>query len=794
VIWLLFAAALAVAAFLRFDRLGVPCYWLDEILGDQLTARAASAPIWQWITGLEREHGPLYYATQLAARIAGRNEWTGRLVPALCGLAAVAIAGLIARKAGERAGGVFAVAMMTAVSPLHVYFSREARPYGLLLLLASLAVMLLMECRRQNAEGRKMPAESHGNRLSREPFLHSAFCLLHSGTLPFAIVMLTLLYTTAVAGPLVAAIAAAAAIAALMSPDPRERRTYWKFSIIAVAALALFPLLYRGTPGAGDVPVRTSAVEIVRAFSVSAIGNAGRPATLIAMFLLASIGVFAAARRDRRTAAILVAMTILPVALAVATLHAVGHWFAVRYVIAGLPAFLVLAGIGIAALSSLAGRAELAFTIVIAGALAFDLVPAARREPMLKLDWRAIASTLEHHARPGDVIIAGEPWSTASLGYYLRDLPPGVKFSGLWELPSAVKAAKQANAAWLVSAGLWGYGSVREWMCGYPLLLSSPLENFRLHFAPSAPEFVLRRAAPEDIRAMAYATGDAPLLLNFGGADDLLLSGAWGTREGLGSDAFRWVTARESSVTFPYRGARARTIQVSGTPLTNSSLPPQTMRVSLNGGVAGDVTMNPYSAGYTLLAPAPLWREGLNVLTLTFGRATAPATLDRSSNDQRTLAAAITRIVIDDPIRARPPMHSVRLASASLLDVRCVSRGERSRFDRRDYDRAGVEALLARLGFDPVESWPRVVAGDYTIEEIANTAAIDNACVDPASFLDRAFAALLARSPNSVERRDLLARMRTGASRSQIVGRILRADGFRQSVLRATPATAPGRS
>ena len=27
------------------------------------------------------------------------------------------------------------------VSPLHVYFSREARPYGLLLMLASVAVM-----------------------------------------------------------------------------------------------------------------------------------------------------------------------------------------------------------------------------------------------------------------------------------------------------------------------------------------------------------------------------------------------------------------------------------------------------------------------------------------------------------------------------------------------------------------------------------------------------------------------------------------------------------------------------
>jgi hypothetical protein len=182
------------------------------------------------------------------------------------------------------------------------------------------------------------------------------------------------------------------------------------------------------------------------------------------------------------------------------------------------------------------------------------------------------------------------------------------------------------------------------------------------------------------------------------------------------------------------------------------------------------------------------------VLSFAFGRATAPATIDRSSTDRRTLAAAIHRIVIGDATTARSPLYAPRLASASLLDVRCPALGIRSHFDHRDYDRAGVEALLARFGFDPLESWPRVAAGEYTIEEIANAAALDNACVPEPAFIERAFGALLARTPNSVEKRELLARMRTGASRSQIVGRILRADGFRQSVLRVDREAARGRS
>jgi mannosyltransferase len=810
VILLLLAAAVALAAFLRFDQLGVPCYWLDEILGDELTTRAAATPLWRWITGLEREHGPLYYASQLAERLFGRDEWAGRLVPALCGVAAVAIAGLIARKAGQRASGIFAAAVMTAISPLHVYFSREARPYGLVLLLTAIAILLLLSA---------------------------------TSRLAFAITLLALVYTSAVTGPVVAAIAVTALVslprvARTFSPPPgrcgagnpagaslssrrQDCRRHTGFAIIPVAALALFPLLYRGAPSAGDVPVgkidTNLLLQIVRAFTVSALGNPGRSATVIATLLFAIIGGIAATRRDRRTGAVLIAMAVLPVAFSVATLHAVGHWFAIRYVIAGLPAFLVLAGIGIAAVASLAGVAELAFTIVIAGALSFDLIPAARREPALKLDWRSIAATLESHARPGDIIIAGEPWSGASLAFYLRHLPPGVKFEGHFDLPSAMKKAQGAKAAWLVSGGLWGYGSVREWMCGYPIVLSSPLENFRLHFAPAAGDFVLRHTNAEDVRAMTFASGERSLLLDVGHSDELLLSSGWGTREGSGDDAFRWVTAREASVTFAMHGRDARTIRLQAMPASHPSLPPQTMHVLLNGTVlaplsgagnpagasspspAGlpalhEVTMQPFTTDYTFMAPTALWRDGLNVLTFSFGRATAPATLDPSSTDRRTLAAAIHRIVIGDPNAARSPVYAPRLASASLLDVRCPSLGIHSRFDHRDYDRAGVEALLARLGFDPVGSWPRVAAGDYTIEEIANTAALDNACVSEQTFIERAFAALLARSPNSVERRDLLARMRTGTSRSQIVARILRADGFRQSVLRVDRAAARGRS
>jgi len=74
----LLAAAIAVGAYLRFDRLGEPSYWLDEILHQHQTDLAAAKAWWRWFGQLEIENGGLYYLTQLATRLLGRSEFAGR--------------------------------------------------------------------------------------------------------------------------------------------------------------------------------------------------------------------------------------------------------------------------------------------------------------------------------------------------------------------------------------------------------------------------------------------------------------------------------------------------------------------------------------------------------------------------------------------------------------------------------------------------------------------------------------------------------------------------------------------
>lgn len=145
---------LAIAAFLRFDAIAEPSLWLDEILHYELTLDTIDAPWHAWLTGVsdDRENGSLFYATQRLGLWLADGELGVRLMPALAGVAAVVVifwVGLVASGSG-RAAAVGAAVL--AVSPLHVYYSREGRPYAAVMLAAAMLLWLALE-ERSAADG-----------------------------------------------------------------------------------------------------------------------------------------------------------------------------------------------------------------------------------------------------------------------------------------------------------------------------------------------------------------------------------------------------------------------------------------------------------------------------------------------------------------------------------------------------------------------------------------------------------------------------------------------------------------
>lgn len=721
----LLAIAVAIGAWLRFDGLGVPSYWLDEIIGQRLRVDAAAQPWWRWITGLQPDQGPLYFATQLLG-----DEFRGRLLPALFGIATIAVLGLALRE--ERFGAVLAAGLL-AVSPLHVYYSREARPYALILLLTAILIAALLRL----ASSEEAP--------SRERVLIVA-------------TLLALLYTHAAAAPVVAA----AAVALFLL-----RRV--RLGLLTVAVAALFPLFYRGAstaPPDVDLPGNL-AFTIGRAFTVSALASDVRGRAAVAMVLFAAIGVIALWKRDRRQALVVSAMTLLPIAIALVTLRIFGHWFAIRYVAAGQLGFLLLAAVGIVAISRLAGRRE---WIAVPLALALCVVnarqmwPAARTESFRKLNWKEIALSIRAQAKPQDVVLAAEPWSDIALRYYLGDT---MKVLPAFRLEQAKAFAGRNGVVWLATAGFSSDTTVREWLCRYPVVMSSALESFRLHFAGTQQE-LLRRASPSVLRAAAAS------LRAIDPRDDVVFGEGWAMPE----DGFRWAIARRATIVVPMSNPADRVLHVEVLPFGT-----QTIRVRINETEVDQRELAPEWRTYAITTPAAAWVEGVNVVTFEFGHATAPG-----GHDVRTLAASFARIAIDAGRSPNRPMFpAIRIDAGRFLDAASVWRGTETRFPAAQLRRPQVEALLGRLGFDPNEAWPRLVRGEVHLDDVVETIAYGSDCEDDRLFLYRAFGILLERPPDPVAERDLLARMRQGASRESIVGRIAKSGDFRALALSFAP-------
>jgi hypothetical protein len=440
VLWL--AGALVLAAFLRFDGLGEPSYWLDEVLHQRVTTTALSQSWWRWLVGFEPENGPLYYASQALMRAFGSSEFAGRFPAALFGLITIPLLWLAGKHTEDHGIG----AALLAMSPLAIYYSREARPYALMMMLTAVLIVALLR-----------------------------------GWSVIAIA-LAMVYTAAAVAPVLLA-ALIVVIVDLWSGGPLGRRVLATnrrpraAAAPLVIALIALPFLYRGAaqPAGNASPLYFNFDSLVRNLSVTALSSHFGGRAAIALLLLAIIGALALAKRDRRTAIIVIGMAILPIVIALTALVAFKRWYAIRYLTPVLPAYLLLAGAGIAFIA----RRFHPIALVIVALLLTQTWHAARTEAWQKLNWRLISEKIRVNARPGDLVLTAEPWSTIMMDWYKV---PNVQHAAMETAPLAQLFAN-AHPSWLVTAGLSDDTSVRNWMCTYPLVLASPLENFRLHYA-----------------------------------------------------------------------------------------------------------------------------------------------------------------------------------------------------------------------------------------------------------------------------------------------------------------------
>ena len=92
---------------------------------------------------------PLWYLIAWAdSRVLGTGEYALRLPSALAGIATVPLAWAIGRELTARRATAIAMAAFVAVNPLFVWYSQEARAYGLFVLFAALAMLCFLRALR----------------------------------------------------------------------------------------------------------------------------------------------------------------------------------------------------------------------------------------------------------------------------------------------------------------------------------------------------------------------------------------------------------------------------------------------------------------------------------------------------------------------------------------------------------------------------------------------------------------------------------------------------------------------
>jgi hypothetical protein len=607
--------AFAAGAFLRFDDLARPSLWLDEILGYDLATYSLAHKWTSWLFGFESEHGPLFYATQLMARVSESPEFSARMAPAFFGVLTLLLVWLAATAIDKTELLTFGAMAFLATSPLHVYYSREARPYALLILLTAALLGALLT---------RMPVWSIG------------------------LLLLAAVYTSATCLPILVAVAAAGLVGGLLGHNQDMRRRDLMASLLAAVACGVVPFLYGGeaksTPDVGQVALSLEFFrQLLRSFSVTALAGVSGTTTAVAVLVLAIGGAVDLVRRNVRQGVIVLLMTLLPIAVAVFALVQFRHFYSVRYVAAGLIGYALLVGAGIAMVARWTRQAQWVVAAVLTALIAWQTVPAARKEPLQKLDWRLIASTIWSHAHDGDRVFTAEPWSTVSLRFYLERLPQRVRLAEVFPVLVAEIIAGNERPIWIVTAGYSADTSIRDWACRFPVLLASPLESFRIHYSPATDHFLESRSTPIEQRAWT----------------------AGGSKTGL---------------------VRLAEYEPSGL--------------------------------------------------------------------------------------------------ATYLDQGTAWLMNKSRLPPGSWNRDAVARVVSRLGYDPETALPRLTTGAVDLEDLVEWIAPANGCLDDLAFVQRSLELLLQRPSTPAQEQYLLALLRAGKSRTEIIRTIVATDEFRRTLQR----------
>jgi hypothetical protein len=423
--WLAVAAVLLLALAVRLHNLTrlsltndevVEVIWSSMNFGDMIDRVA-----------VDMVHPPLDYIVQHEIGLTGAPEWNRRIAPVLFGVATVALTILLATLWSGRAAGLIA-GLFLAVSPLHVRFSQEIRPYAMAMFFTTGAIVALeLYARRRRVLW---------------AVLWFAGVFLAGFTFYFA-----------------GMTAGVVSIARIYAGRRDELADVWRrLPIIVVGWAALYSVwvptaikaVRNPPPFAPDTLDWPWWRYRLNAFGAGDITGSGLNFGSIAFWCVVVIGAVLA-RRDRFLRLALIWLVVCG-AIEIIALHYRPHYSAVRHLMPAWIGAIVLAGGGVAFLLRRKTTIPVAAVIAVVFAM-YSAIAVAHYYRAGRPDWRRVAEFVHARVHSGDTLIVTNPWVSRNFGYYWAAMPAipqtrAIEFSvspGTTEGPAWIVAA-QCNA------------------------------------------------------------------------------------------------------------------------------------------------------------------------------------------------------------------------------------------------------------------------------------------------------------------------------------------------------------
>ena len=145
---LLLVVVLLIASFLRLYHLGQGSLWYDEVVTIRLARTESPHSLMRLLVQIDATRAPLHpLVLQGWLKLFGPSDYAARVFSALCGIITIGLVYWIGVQAIDTSTGLLA-AWLCALSPLLVYYSREARMYMWLVLITCCAWGLLFSYAR----------------------------------------------------------------------------------------------------------------------------------------------------------------------------------------------------------------------------------------------------------------------------------------------------------------------------------------------------------------------------------------------------------------------------------------------------------------------------------------------------------------------------------------------------------------------------------------------------------------------------------------------------------------------